>query len=227
VHLGQSTSWSLIRGAADGRDRDREDFVERYAPVARSYFEARWRGGSRRDQAEDAVQEVFVECFRAGGVLERADPAGLQSFRAFFYGVVQNVARRIEADAKRQRAELAGSNIELDRIDEAEASLSEVFDRSFARALLREALQLQRAEAGAKGERALKRLEILRLRFEQGLPIREIAASWGADPAFVHREYLAARREFKTALMAVLKAHRLGSDGDLEAELGQLRSLLS
>ncbi len=227
MYSAQSTCWSLIRGAADGRDQDREDFALRYGPVARAYFEARWQDSARCSETEDALQEVFVECFRAEGVLARVGTTEIQSFRAFFYGVVQNVARRVEADAGRQRAAVAGSEIDLDRADEDSPSLSEVFDRSWAHALLKEALQVQRADAGAKGERALKRLEILRLRFEDGLPIREIAASWGADPALIHREYLAARRDFRDALTAVVRSHRSGTEADIEAELRQLRSLLS
>lgn len=226
MHTGQSTCWSLIRGAADGQDQERREFVLRYGPVARAYLEARWRDRARRAETEDALQEVFVECFRAGGVLDRADAAEVQNFRAFFYGVVQNVARRIEAAVGR-RAALAGSEVELDRVDEDQATLSEAFDRAWARALLKEALALQRAEAGAKGERSLERVELLRLRFEEGLPIREIAARWGREPTLVQREYLAARRDFKGALTAVLRLHHLGTEGDVEGGLRHLRALLS
>ena len=45
---------------------------------------------------DDATQEVFVECFKQGGVLDQADPTRLKSFHAFLLGVVRNVCRRYE-----------------------------------------------------------------------------------------------------------------------------------
>ena len=47
--------------------------------------------------SEDAVQEVFVECFRRGGALEAVGAGRVPGFRAFLYGVIRNVARRFES----------------------------------------------------------------------------------------------------------------------------------
>jgi hypothetical protein len=227
VNPSQSTCWGLIQGAANGGEAERSEFVLRYGHVARAYFEARWSHRAWKSESEDALQEVFIECFRAGGVLERACANETQSFRAYFHGVLQNVARRLEADAQRRLGPLASSAVDLDTVDGAQSTLSEVLDRAWARALLQEALQLQRAEAGAKGEREIARLDLLRLRFEEGLPIRDIAARWGKDPVLVQREYLAARRDFRSALATVLRRHRLGPELDVEDAFRQLRSLLS
>jgi DNA-directed RNA polymerase specialized sigma24 family protein len=61
------------------------------------YLAARWRGSHLRPDLDDAVQEVFVECFRQGGALEAAGDGRVPSFRAFLCGVVRNVAHRFES----------------------------------------------------------------------------------------------------------------------------------
>ncbi len=77
-----STCWFLIHGAAAGRKEDRDTFGQRYEPVIRAYLGARWRGTPRIEELDDAVQEVFVECFREGGVLDRVDSGRPGGFRA-------------------------------------------------------------------------------------------------------------------------------------------------
>ncbi len=73
-----STCWTVIEGAAAGRVTDREEFARRYGPVVRACLAARWRPADAHT-LDDAVQEVFVECFKRGGVLDRAgrDRGGL------------------------------------------------------------------------------------------------------------------------------------------------------
>src|SRR4051794_37515406 len=91
------TCWTVIRGAARGDARDRDDFARRYEPVVRAYLTARWRSSGRLGWLDDAVQEVFVECFRRGGALDRVEPDRPGGFRAFLYGVVRIVALRAES----------------------------------------------------------------------------------------------------------------------------------
>jgi hypothetical protein len=50
----------------------------------------------------------------------------------------------------------------------------------------------------------VRRVELLRLRFQDSLPIRDIAMLWNEDPASVHHEYATARKEFSTALRQAL-----------------------
>jgi hypothetical protein len=57
----------------------------------------------------------------------------------------------------------------------------------------------------------VRRVELLRLRFQDGLPIRSIASRWGEDPAKVHHEYATARAEFRAALREVVAFHRPGA----------------
>ena len=153
------TSWSVIEQAASGIPEAREDFVRRYEPVVRAYFGSRWRSSSRPEDVDDVSQEVFLECFRDGGVLARAQRDRPGGFRAFLYGVVRNVALRFERRRARSRERQAGPQFDFDGVGRDEATLSRVFDRSWARLMVREAFQAQKREAETSGPRALRRVE--------------------------------------------------------------------
>ena len=97
------------------------------------------------------------------------------------------------------------------------------------------ALQQQRARqtrtsdkpdgAGANG--AVRRIELLRLRFEENLPIRRIAELWEEDPVQVHREYARARQEFRDALIAVMAFNCTGTRAHVEAECAEILRMLA
>jgi RNA polymerase sigma factor (sigma-70 family) len=199
----ESTRWSQIRGAAAGQPVARDGFVQSYEPVLRAYLLARWGGGPLRPEVDDAVQDVFVECFRAGGALEKADPTR-GSFRAFLYGLARNIARRHEEKQGGRREGQAPSPSAFEAVPVDEDSVSHAFERAWARSVMRQAAERQAVRAHEGGAEALKRVELLRLRFEEGVPIRDIAVRWGADPAWVHHEYARARREFRAAVTDVL-----------------------
>jgi RNA polymerase sigma-70 factor (ECF subfamily) len=169
----ESTCWTVIRAAAAGIPAHREELARRYLGVVRAYLAARWRGSGLRADLDDAVQEVFVECFRRGGALETAGAGRVPSFRPFLYGVVRNVARRFES----RPTPAAGL---LPEVQADEPSLSRLFERTWAQGIMAEAAQRQRRRAGARGPEAARRVELLRLRFEEGLPLRTIAERWGA-----------------------------------------------
>ncbi len=216
----ESTCWTMIRAAAAGSPADREGLAQRYLGVVRAYLAARWRGSPLRDEIDDATQAVFVECFRQGGVLEVAGAGRVPGFRAFLYGVIRNVARRFEgrpARASGPLPDIAGDD----------ATQSRLFDRTWARAIMAEAAQLQRERAEQRGADALQRVELLLLRFEEGLPIRDIALRWSADPAVVHKWYALARKEFRSALLEVIAFHHPGSAAELEEEAASLLKALS
>jgi DNA-directed RNA polymerase specialized sigma24 family protein len=114
----------------------------------------------------------------------------------------------------------------IDAIKARDPSLSALFDREWARTLLRLAGERMRAcaERGSPGARL--RVELLRLRFTEGLPIREIAARWDVDPDSVHRAYGRAREEFKLCLRQVVADHAVRSETDLEREVARVYELL-
>jgi DNA-directed RNA polymerase specialized sigma24 family protein len=220
MFTSESTCWTVIRAAAAGSPSDREELARRYLGAVRAYLSARWHGSALRDDLDDATQEVFVECFRSGGAVEAAGAGRVPDFRAFLYGVVRNVSRRFES----RPARAAGP---LPEIAADEVSQSRLFDRAWAQAIMAEAARLQRQRAAEGGPEAARRVELLRLRFEENLPIRAIAERWGADPAWLHHAYALARQEFRAALLAVLAFHQPGSPAELEQEAATLLKALS
>jgi RNA polymerase sigma-70 factor (ECF subfamily) len=214
----------MIRDAAKGDGVAREEFARRYQPVIRAYLSARWRNGAPRDDMDDAVQEVFLDCFREHGALERADPeAG--DFRGFLYGIVRNVARRFEERRAIRREQQPASDF-FGGIRDADDPLSAVFDRAWARALLTEAWETLALRARSSGDAAARRLELLRLRFQEEMPIRDIAEAWGADPAHLHHDYARARDEFRSALREVVGRYHPGGPEAAAAECVRLLDCL-
>lgn len=213
----EATCWTLIGAAAGGDAVARTDFARRYQPVARDYFAARWRASPLRSAVDDAVQDVFVECFKVGGVLGKASESPGDGFRPFFHGVLRNVARRHE-EKHRPAVELVDQPAD-------ESNLGKAFDKAWAVGLLREAGRVM-AEA-ADDERKRRRVELLKLRFQGGLAIREIAAKWDADAAKLHHEYATARDEFRVALRRVVAFHMpTAAEGPLDAACRELLAAL-
>jgi RNA polymerase sigma factor (sigma-70 family) len=220
MSTSESTCWTVIRAAAAGSPADRDELARRYLGVVRAYLAARWRGSVLRPELDDAVQEVFVECFRQGGALEAARDGRVPSFRAFLYGVIRNVARRFESRPVRTAGPLP--DIAAD-----DTSQSRLFERTWAQAIMSEAAQLQRRQAEARSPEALQRVELLRLRFEENLPIRTIAERWGVPAAGLHHAYALARQEFRTALLEVVAYHYPGSSAEVEQEAVSLLKALA
>jgi RNA polymerase sigma-70 factor (ECF subfamily) len=207
----------MIRGAADGNARDRERFVSRYLPSVEAYLRARWRGTPLLDELDDAVQEVFLDCFREEGALERVEPDRPSGFRAFLYGVARFVALRHEERRARKGVQALPSGLAVD-----EERLSVAFDRAWALTIVREAAERHASRARRGDDAARRRVELLRLRFEDGLPIRDIARLWGEDPARLHHEYARARREFKEALLDTVAFHHPAPAAEVESEGARL-----
>ena len=220
------TCWTLVHAAAAGGAPDRDAFAARYMEPIQAYIGARWRNSRLLQERDDAVQEVFIELMRDGGALARVEEGRAGGFRALLYGVARNVARRIETRGVRSREHQGGTELELDQVRVDEASLSVVFDRAWALALLRQAFEKQREWANEKGDEAHRRIELLRLRFEEDLPVRKIAERWGVDAAGVHEQYRMARNEFQKALLDVVSFHRPESKSEAEAECAQLLQIL-
>jgi len=200
VTADEATCWTLIHAAAEGEPAARANFARLYEPVARSYLASRWRQSPCLATIDDAVQDLFVELFKASGVLDKVVQSQPEGFRAFLHGVLKNIARRHEA------ARGVSLPVPDDQAGD-ETSPSRAFDRAWAQSLLQEAARVQSENAAIAGERALRRMELLRLRFQEGLPIREIAAQWNEDPAKLHHEYATARDEFRFALRQVVAFH--------------------
>jgi len=222
----KTTRWTLIRGAARGEEAARAEFARIYEPIVHAYLGARWRTSCLRREIDDVAQEVFVDCFKREGVLERADESRPGGFRAYFFGVIRNRALGLERTLARRKDAPSEDPFDLDDLPTDEDGLSTVFDRAWASALLKEAAEYQAELARENGEDAERRVELLRLRFTDGLPIREIARLWKADPARLHHEYAKAREEFLGALLEVVHAHHPGTPDEVEREADRLLDIL-
>ncbi len=220
----QATCWTLIRAAAAGQNAQREEFTRRYQPAVCAYLAARWRSSPLASELDDAAQEVFVACFREGGALTRARPE-TGGFRAFLFGVMRNVALHLERTrARRDRKQQVG--IADSQTPDDEPTASRAYDQEYARSVMREAADVMAARAQIAGAAARRRVDMLRLRFQEGLPIRDIARLWQCDPQELHREHAKAGREFKAALRAVVGLSERCAPEFLEQECDRLLSLL-
>lgn len=219
------TCWTLVDRAAAGESEARSRFARAYLGVVRRFLVTRWRGRPQLRQVDDAVQEVFLDLFRSQGALSRVEIRGGRSFRGFLYGVVDKVALRHE-ERWRKAARRTAEEVDPDRFAADQATMSRAFDREWAVCLLLRARE--RMTELAMGEaRALRRVELLSLRFSDDLPIRRIAELWGEEPARLHKEYAKAREEFKKALMAEIAYHHPGTPGELERECHELLALIT
>jgi RNA polymerase sigma-70 factor (ECF subfamily) len=222
VAQAESTCWTIIGAAAAGNAGQRAEFARRYGPVVRAYLASRWRASPYQEELDDAVQEIFLECFKQGGVLERAERSRAGGFRPFLFGVVRHVALRFERARGRRREQARADDLSLEAVPDDDPGPSRAFDRAWATALVREAAQLQEHQAQSSGPAACRRVELLRLRFHEGLPIRDIARRWGTAAAALHHEYAKARQEFKAALLEVVAFHHPGSPAEVERECADL-----
>jgi len=218
----QDTCWTLVRAASRGDQDARAAFGRSYVAVVRGFLESRWRARSLRSETDDAVQEVFVECLKPGGVLDRAD-AARGDFRGLLFGVTRKVAQRFEERAV-ARGRLRSDDDWLRSIASDQAGQETLFDRNWARALLRLTRRKHRELALADGEDGARRFELLERRFGADEPIRDIAAQWGVPASEVHRAYRKARAEFYRCLRQVV-AHHAPAAADLDAECRRLLTL--
>jgi RNA polymerase sigma-70 factor (ECF subfamily) len=220
------TCWTLIRDAAGGRADARSGFAVDYLPVVRAYLGARWSGGPLAGELDDAVQDVFIECLRADGALSRVDPEKPGRFRTFLFAVTRNVARRCEESVGRRRVREVKVADDPDDLPADDPRLSRIFDRAWADRILKRAVARLKQAAEERGPEAKRRVQLLVLRFAEGLPIREIADRWDEDPAIVHRQYARARNEFKDALAAEVAFHHPGTPGEIQRECRALLELI-
>jgi RNA polymerase sigma factor (sigma-70 family) len=221
------THWSLIHLARSGDQEARSRFARQYLVVVRSFLAKRWAGTPAIAWLDDAVQEVFVDLFREDGALTRVDAGRGSRFRSYLFGVTQRVALRHEERHAKSQKRHASDPPPLEGMASDEESLSRVFDREWALQLLRQARARMQSEAEASGDEAAKtRVEILRLRFSEGLPVREIAKRIGEENARVHKQYAKAREEFKACLREEIDIDPYAGPDQVEEECRRLLELL-
>jgi len=219
------TCWTVLRAAADGDTSARSAFARSYGTPIKAYLRHRWAGNVLLDDVDDAAQESFVEAFKPGGVIERADQEQ-GDFRALLYGVVRNVARRFEERQSKASQRKGGESIHLDDLPHDALALSKAFDRAWARSLMREALK-QHEEAAQGDPVADRRFRVMSMRHDDGMPIREIASALGeSDHAVIHNDYRQSRRAFTAHLRQVVARHTGAKGADVDVECERLFELL-
>ena len=87
------------------------------------------------------------------------------------------------------------------------------------------AAQAHAADASKRGA-AQRRVQLLQLRFEENLPIRDIAKRWNVEAKELHREYAKAGREFKAMLRLVVGLAEHCAPEHLERECDRLLAML-
>jgi RNA polymerase sigma-70 factor (ECF subfamily) len=225
--MTDATCWTLIENAALGDSTARAEFSGRYLPVVRAYLSARWRNRLSSDEFEDAIQDVFVECLREGGVLESLSTIHGGGFRRYLFGTVRNMALRIEAARARRLDSPDSQSIRAETIQDSEETLSRVFDRAWAESILREAAERQAIRARERGAEHVRRVEILKELFHEGRTLAELARMWQVDANVLHREYTRARNEFEQALKEVTAFHHPDSPAAALRECRELVNLLA
>lgn len=224
--LSDRTCWTLIASAAAGDPAARDEFARRYLPIVRAFVHARGAGRLAPEECEDAVQEVFVECLKEEGLLERVRRGERAGFRGFLHAACRNLAARAEERRARRRDVAGAEAVDLDEAHADDETLGRVFDRAWGEALVREAAERQRERAERRGPDAVRRVELLHLRFHEGLAIREIAERWKLSADVVHHEYAQARVEFERALREVLAFHHPDDPHAVARELRELGALI-
>jgi RNA polymerase sigma-70 factor (ECF subfamily) len=224
--MSDVTCWTLVRDAAAGSPAAREQFIRRYMSVVQDFLHARWQGKLVDEEREDAAQEVFVECLKDQGALTRVEARPATSFRTYLCALTRNVARRYEERGAQRVDAPASSSFDLERAQADDTSASRAFDRAWAGALVAQAaerFEQSRACASAAGQR---RVELLRSCIREGRGVSELAREWGVEPAWLHREYRRALRDFETALREVVAFHHPGEPEAVERECRDLLALV-
>ena len=220
-----TTCWNLLVGASQGQSVEVDQFCERYRPLVLEFLSRRWTGRLASQDIEDAVQETLMECIRDQGAIDKAVQGLEGRFRGFLFGVTKNVALRFEERAQK-RGRLIFEKLPPSEFAPAmDQNPQRDFDRAWAANILRLAREQLDRQAHALGERAIRRSQLLHLRFVENRPIRDIARLWGAPVEHLHREYAQARIEFKEVLIETLRLEHPSGAFDVESELRELLEL--
>ncbi len=221
----EATCWTMVAKAANGDESARSEFARQYLSIVRAYLNARWRKGPMLKWYDDAVQDVFLECLRPDGPLGRVTADGKGRFRSFLFAVVRNVARRYEERRNAPFEKSRGDSV-LEIVPSETESIATAFDRAWAKTMMARAGRRHRTQAETEGPDSLRRVEILKLRFGSGRPIREIARELDMDVEAAHVEYRKARAEFKRALREEVLYHNPDSHSAVDQECLKLLDLL-
>lgn len=220
MDYSRMTSWHLVGLAGTDTDLARREFALRYEKFVRRVLAKRWLGTVFRHDFDDAVQEVFFECFKPGGVIEKADVNRGGSFRSLLYQVAFHVAARFER-TRRQQHLREGADDWLGELPSQDLSGFEAVTREEVTDLVREALRrmLQHHDPDIRS-----RGQLLERRTCQNERINVIA---DGDPELakrLHREHSKAKMEWKQYLVDVVQSEYRVPEHEAHAIVADLLS---
>ena len=165
----------LCTGLAQGRETAFADLYDRFAPAL---FRVALLVLGSREEAEDAVQDVFVGLVRA-----RQGLAGVENLRAYLFTALRHATAQRAACRDRARA------VPLEAVPEPASS----------------AVSRREADSVVRLERALRTLpaeqrELVALKVDGGLTFAEIAALLGLSPNTAASRYRYALEKLRAAL---------------------------
>jgi len=193
--LTQRSDAALVRQTLSGVQTSFEHLVERHACTARALALAHVRTYS---DAEDVVQEAFVEAYRCLDTLQQ--PA---RFGAWLAALVRHRAARVKERRKRE-ADYAESQVGAKTAVEPDVAQREIWTRV--------RLAVEELEPGAR--------EVVVLRYFAGKSSREIGVILDLAPATVRKRLERARHELAERLLAEAGADDQRDEKSVRAILG-------
>lgn len=218
----QTTIWSSIRLARDGKSTAIGDFVGKYREPVLSFIR---RQGFSEEDAEDLCQEVFLLILK-DDLLARAERERGR-FRSFLLGVARNVARNAIRVRNATKRGGGASPHSLDAPVGESASLAdfvesgppdESFDRDWIRHMVALAFQ-SLARLHPQSHQALS------LHLEKHLTYADIAREMGIDTKRVDHLLQQARAKMGEILRDEIAAY-CGSREEYEDEIACLKRYL-
>ncbi|PIE24642.1 MAG: hypothetical protein CSA62_02085 [Planctomycetota bacterium] len=220
----KQTSWTMIDGAAKGQAEAREQVALLYAPLVRRYLAARWRLPQDHEQVNEGCQDAMLQLFKPGGALENVNAHQGGGFRGYLYGLVRNVALMIERSSRRHSERQPNADFELDKIEVDEATLSQVFDRGWARMIAQRARSRMAAKLQDKKPEVYRSLELC---YSEGLAPRQIAKELGKSAGIAYELLRSARKEYRRALLDTVAEFYPGkTHAEIEATCRELTQFL-
>ena len=203
LDYSRMTSWVLVGLAGTDEDLAQREFALRYEKFVRRILAKRWLGTVFRTYFDDAIQEVFVECFKPNGVIEKANAQNGNSFRTYLFQVASHVAARFERTHQRQQSIASTNDDHLDDLSSQAMSAYDLVTREEVADLVREALHRMTHHYNPE---VRKRGQLLDRHTCQGEKIIAIADGNPDLAEQLHRDHTKAKREWKSFLVEVVQS---------------------